>query len=423
MEIISNLSLELLCRLLSPAGAASDSLNEVNGFDQQAWEALMQTAKDHGVGLLLFQRLNTLKSKIDIPPAIFEPLQQSYYRAAAQTMLMQREAGSLLTSLKNQHLPVIALKGLYLSEYVYQDPGARIFGDLDLMVKKEHVPRALSILQTQGYQLETYFNDADPNQDIKHVPPMRKPGGPIVELHWTLLEENEPFTIDTSALWERAVPLKIAGVDALALSNEDLLLHLCLHAVYQHHLNLGLRGLMDIALVLHQYAESLDWQRVLRIAKSWKAERVLWLGLALVSKIFRVPGSEKLTDYEPDTDLVLKKAIQIIFSQGGEQSTMTPDLAALVHEQRLSKKIKLIFNRIFIPKIVLARLYKVDPRSPFIFLFYLKRSVDLFTAYHRSILPAKDKVLDQKQFADAVLREGELMNWLSHNSPNLKDGS
>jgi len=75
----------------------------------------------------------------------------------------------------------------------------------------------------------------DQNIDTKHVPPMQKEGGAMVEVHWTLLEEDEPFTIDADALWERTVPARIANLDALALSVEDLVLHLCLHLAYQHY--------------------------------------------------------------------------------------------------------------------------------------------------------------------------------------------
>ncbi len=57
----------------------------------------------------------------------------------------------------------------------------------------------------------------------------------MVEVHWTLLKEDEPFTIDADALWERAVPARIANLDALALLLEDLVLHLCLHLAYQHY--------------------------------------------------------------------------------------------------------------------------------------------------------------------------------------------
>jgi hypothetical protein len=63
-----------------------------------------------------------------------------------------------------------------------------------------------------------------------------KKGAPIVELHWTILEEEEPFSIDVEAMWARSVPAEIAGVGVRGLSVEDLLLHLSLHLTYQHRL-------------------------------------------------------------------------------------------------------------------------------------------------------------------------------------------
>ncbi len=68
--------------------------------------------------------------------------------------------------------------------------------EIDILMCKEGLSRGVTILQGKGYEVNSYFDLADANIDIKHIPPMFKPNSPPVEVHWTLLEEDEPFSID-----------------------------------------------------------------------------------------------------------------------------------------------------------------------------------------------------------------------------------
>jgi len=66
---------------------------------------------------------------------------------------------------------------------------------------------------------------------------MRRPGGAMVELHWTLVTPLCGARIDEhelAGLWERSVPATIAGAPSRALAAEDLLLHLCMHVSVHH---------------------------------------------------------------------------------------------------------------------------------------------------------------------------------------------
>lgn len=118
-----------------------------------------------------------------------------------------------------------------------------------------------------GYQLSTWYDADDPNRDLKHIPPLLKEGAPIVELHWTILEEEEPFTIDVDGMWARSVPAEIAGVGVRGLSVEDLLLHLSLHFSYQHRLRGGLRNLYDMDAVIR--GGEVDWTTLTATAQEW----------------------------------------------------------------------------------------------------------------------------------------------------------
>lgn len=380
--------LDLLCQVLDRHTPESLLAAQLNLLPPTGWEELVSLAQQQGVLAGLSAVLADLAGIITPPAKILGDLRQAHYETAARTMLMLHEAHQVLSALNKQGLDVISLKGLFLVDHVYKDVGLRSFGDLDLMVKKEAIPQAIAVLQGLGYRLDTYFNTRDLNQDIKHVPPMSKPGGATVELHWTILEEDEPFTIDADGLWARSVPARIADLDGLALCPEDLLLHLCLHFAYQHRLKLGLRGVLDISETLHTYSNSLNWQQLIQTAQAWGAQRVTWLVLSLAAEMLgaeipRPVFSQLMSG--PVDPAVLMEARKQLLGDEGQALMMTPDLARLAATTSFEGRLKVLLGRVFITRQALARLYNISPRSPAIFWGYLRRLGDLWRSYGQSL--------------------------------------
>ena len=288
--------------------------------------------------------------------------------------------------------------------------------DIDLLVKKQDLPKCLEVMQELGYRTTTYFSLADENIDTKHVPPMERPGGALVELHWTLLEEDEPFTLEAEPIWERTLPAKIAGVDAFSLGVEDLILHLCIHLTYQHYLNLGLRGLMDIALVIHKFRPEIDWQKMVEIARSWGAERVAALTLKLVETQLNVPiPIEVVSALVPEgieSDL-LENARRQLLERVWFEDHFTPDLVEFSAGKNLFAKIRIGLQRIFVPRIALARIYNVPPNSPRIIGLYWARLNYLIRSYGKTVM----RLVRGEPGTEPALRKAEISNslheWMS----------
>ena len=382
-------SLHVLLELLSPASAPEEAFKLLSHTDAEQWDALITEAHHQTVAPLLFTLLLNLNKShgLEIPQQ--EKLYQTYLPTATQNMLTLHNAEILLNAFQKSGIPAVGLKGVFLIEHVYPDIGARTMNDIDLLVKKQDLPKCLEVMQELGYRTTTYFSLADENFDTKHVPPMERPGGALVELHWTLLEEDEPFTLEAEPIWERTLPAKIAGVDAFSLGVEDLILHLCIHLTYQHYLNLGLRGLMDIALVIHKFRPEIDWQKMVEIARSWGAERVAALTLMLVETQLNIPiPSEVLSALVPEgieSDL-LEKAQHQLLERVWFEDHFTPDLVELSASKNLFAKIRIGLERIFVPRIALARIYNVPPNSPRIMGLYWSRLNYLIRSYGRTVV-------------------------------------
>ncbi len=381
--------LNSLLTLLSLGTNPDEAFELMSHLEPGQWDGLFAEADRQLVAPLLFSLVVTLNAShgLEIPQR--EKLHQTYSLTTIRNMLFLHDAEIVLAALHNAGISAAGLKGIYLLENVYPDIGSRSMNDIDLLVKKQDLPKSLAVLQELGYQVETYFDLADENIDTKHIPPMTKPGHAIVELHWTLLEEDEPFTIDAEALWQRALPAKIANVDAMTLGPEDLILHLCLHLTYQHYLTLGLRGLMDIAQVIHKFEKKIDWKKLAQIAQSWGAERVTGLTLKLVETQLGVPiPNEVITALVPEGiehSLLEDSRLQLLDRVWFEDN-FTPDLVELSAKKGLLAKFQIGLQRVFIPRLALARTYNVPPNSPRILGFYWVRLNYLIRNYGKTVI-------------------------------------
>lgn len=390
MDTIENFdALNALLHLVTPGLSADLRFALTAQYDPPRWDALIDEAHKQGVASYLHTILLSPNFATKLETHHSYQLRQSYLSTVAQNMLALHDAEIILTAFQESGISAAGLKGIFLLESVYDDIGARAMSDIDLLIKKKDLAVCFHILESLGYQPTTYFSLNDANTDTKHLPPMEKAGGALVELHWTLLEEDEPFTIDADALWERAVPATISGVDALALGIEDLILHLCLHLTYQHFLNLGLRGLFDIALVIHNFRAEIDWQKLVRIAQSWGAERVTALTLKLVETELGIPiPVDIFTALVPEgiEPGLLENARLQLLARVWFEDQFTPDMVELSAKKGLLAKVKIGLQRVFIPRMALARIYNVSPTSPKILWCYVERLNYLARSYGKTVL-------------------------------------
>lgn len=415
-------SLLTLMILLQPGCPAEKQVELLRPLRPDQWEALLLEAKKHGISPILYSLLVELEksSNLDIPQK--EQLYPIHLATAVRNTLILHDTKLLLSSLQEAGVSVAGLKGIYLLENVLGDVGSRSMNDIDILIKKQDLSQCMKVLERLGYTPTAYFNLEDHNIDTKHVPPMQKKRGALLEVHWTLLEENEPFTIDAEALWERTMPATIADVDVLSLGVEDLILHLCLHLAYQHYLQLGLRGLVDIALVIHKFNSEIDWNKLVEIAKSWGAQRVTALTLRLVETQLNVSiPSEVSSALLPEgigPDL-LEQARSQLLDRLRFEDHLTPDLVRMNADKNVFSKVRVGLQRVFIPPLALARIYNVPPNSPKIVGAYWSR----FKYLVRNYVGTMRKLQRAEKTTRSALQNAEvsysLHEWMTHRTDGL----
>ncbi len=409
MEQQAIIDLLLACISYGLGQADSSRLERLSGAD---WDALLDLAARQSVSPLLYRRLVARGLETSVPADIMQGLRRAYLVNAARNLRMHHELGKIMSGLRQGGIPVIVLKGMFLADVVYGNMALRKTGDIDLLVPQDDLTRSEEVLTALGYHSLRSFS-VDINVDLathKHLPPFVKPNMAWVEIHWSVTNPSQRYSIDVAALWERAKPATVAGVDVLTLSAEDLLLHLCLHTSYQHQFALGLPPFCDIAATIRHYDDDMDWAQVRQRAEQWGWLRGVHLVLHLAKELVgaAVPD-EVLRGLRPFgfSETIAAMAKELLFSDRANTSSKVTQLWG---SKRLQDKAVHLFRTVFPSPLNMSRMYPAPPNSPRIYLYYPVRLVDVLRRYG----PMTYRLLrgDQKMISLAECKN-VLVDWLS----------
>ena len=216
----------------------------------------------------------------------------------------------LLKLLAANRVPAIPIKGPALAVAAYGDSYLRQFGDLDILIPESHIKVAVKLLRSEGYEpcqeIRWSGRGKIPENCEKDLALVGKGGHIYIELHWRLSGKNFEYPIDLKHVWETAASMPLDGTNVLTLPPEELLVYLCMHG--SKHCWERLQWLADVSELVKTH-RNLDWDCVLRTARSRGCMRALGLGLYLAGellgaeipeKVFKVAASENIVKHLAD---------------------------------------------------------------------------------------------------------------------------
>ena len=401
------------CLRIGDEGVTAARLEHLSLSD---WDAVIQQSARHGVSPLLYWRMENLGAAIRIPASTLRELREAYLSSAARNMRLLHELSRVLRALQSDGTPVIALKGVHLAEVVYGNIALRPMGDVDLLVRKADLSGVVSRLLEIGYRPSRRFYVEVECAASQHVPPLYKSGAAPLEIHWSIARPTSPFAIDLDGLWQRARPTIISGIQALALSPEDLVLHLCLHTSFQHVLTAGLRAYCDVSETIQHYQGRVNWPQVCIRARRWGATKPAYLTLRMARELLSAAVPDQVLSALEPSDLELRfveEAREWALCRQGAALPLSANLAGMWVAGGLREKVSAFLGTTFPPPEVLATLYPVSPSSKGVYVYWLVRLKDLILRYGRTVWrllrhdSAMTATLDRQDRANA------LVDWLA----------
>ncbi len=386
-------------------------------MNRKQWKRLGDCATEHRVVPLLYQRLMAAGDGIQTEASRSSLEYMSAYsrQVSKNNLLFYGELRKLLSALDEKNIPVILLKGIYLAEHVYENRGLREMNDMDLLFKKEHLEIVYQLLTEMGYQPISHVYMNDINQIIqinKHLPRLIKKDVAGIEIHWNITKPGRSYHIEPDGIIQRASPINKAGVNALSLTAEDLLLHLCLHTSYQHNFAFGLRPFCDLKTVIDRF-DKLDWDEVCSRSAEYGWRRGVLLSLVIAKDFLGADVPEdiiKRLHADDSIPALVETARRQILTKKEDSKAAGNAVITFASAEGLTGKTSAVIKRLFISKDQMIAKYPIRPGSPMIYLWYLVRFGQMIWFHTSKILRVSR---GDPEYTGIIERKEELHSWLN----------
>ena len=257
------------------------------------WPLAAHMALIQAVMPLVYRYLTSELADV-LPADAAVSLRRAFHGNTLRNLHLARELVRLTALLERGGVEPLALKGPALAATAYGAIAMRQFTDLDLLVRKSEVARAVEILHNEGYAPHAGCGLADLGRPGAYEIAMAQAGRLIeIDLHWRLIPPYFPFMLDGEELWRRAVRVAIEGGSVRTLAPADNLLYLCVHGAKHGWQVLG--GICDLAELIRASSHassqtssetsSIDWDELSARAEQAGARRALGLGMLLAHQL------------------------------------------------------------------------------------------------------------------------------------------
>ena len=207
-----------------------------------------------------------------------------------RNLALSAETLHLLGALEACGIQALAFKGCVLSAVVYHNLSARKDGDIDLLVKKNEVFRALEVLAESGYQPYRRRSGAEAAGHLEYDCEWElfHSGKCIgLDLHWEFSSRNSGMPVPQflDRVWSSPHRTIFCGRPILTFAPDDLIFVLCIHAAKNQWQRL--EWIHTLARLVDQ-SPGIDWKTLFGVAAACASERTLALGLAICAKLYAI---------------------------------------------------------------------------------------------------------------------------------------
>jgi hypothetical protein len=248
------------------------------------WNRFIGLCEWHNVIPLVYRSLPAVCPG-EIPPAAMNRLRSLCHNYAARALFLASELSRIQNALESCGVPAYPFKGPALSVMLYGDPARRQSKDLDILVPKERVRKAIDCLDTLGYGAKASLASrrlAAHRRTEYELQFFRRDGKLTVELQWAVVPGFFGFDHEKLGIWSILEKRSWSGVAFPVLPPEETLLLLSVHGA--KHLWCKVGWIVDVAGLLAS-SKPPDLARTLEIAGRCGVTRLLCMGLLLAERL------------------------------------------------------------------------------------------------------------------------------------------
>jgi hypothetical protein len=312
------------------------------------WSAFLSLAEHHSLASLCCRRLEDACPEL-VPPEIRAALQCHLQHDSERNLFLTGELLRILDRLSEGGVRALAFKGPVFAWYLYGHPGLRRFQDLDILVDRRDLERAIDLLGTLGLF-------TDPDDKTRLVPSaheislVRTAPPAIVDLHWDMAPPEMGLSLAARNLLPRATTVPVAGRPVLTFSDDDQLLLCAFHG--GKHGWRHMAWLADLSALIETHPP--DWQHLLAEARRKNLSRALFTGVRLAHDVLGTPVPveiRKPLERDRASAASAKRARSILLSQPASGRWIFPrevgDQLGII--EGCSRKLGYLWRKITVP--------------------------------------------------------------------------
>ena len=247
-DVLRHIVLDLMSTVRPVSTARLTALSDSD------WLSILEMTKQHRIGPILHSRCQSTQLYRSMPVHVVERWTAAYRKSAFRYLSFRKTLARLSAALEEAGIAFAILKGAWLCQHAYSDPALRPMRDIDFLVMPDRALEAYALLENNGFARDPNYPMPrdDAIFDAKHLPAMRcNDSGLHIEVHTRLMTAPAALAVP-GTLEDVALLLSRRDYhDGVAYtSGTDTLLHLIVHAAYDHQFNNGPITFCDIAVLL-----------------------------------------------------------------------------------------------------------------------------------------------------------------------------
>jgi Uncharacterised nucleotidyltransferase len=418
-----NLSTEnrllLCCSQLKLAEAAKNEMNELIRRPMD-WNSILESAHWHGVAPLVYKNLIKCGLSSQVPNEIIKALKSTYRKQVIRNTLLFAELDRLLAAFEQSRIPIIPLKGVVIARLIYKDIGLRPMSDIDVLVKRSDISRAMELMPALGYRQHGKENLIQLLDKRHHVVYLNLSSRIPLEIHWDIDSQDHPALIRPTISnlmeiwWARARGPSSDYRVVSYLHPIDLICHLSTHFFKHRFINqnagfvssAALIQLCDIYNVVDFFQAEIDWDQLKVESQKIGIYQIVSATLSIVKEIF-CEGVDHSTADLPAWEIASSDRVIIsyvkkrIFLAKDKHSTVSPGFIKAQNATSKKMRFKHIVKAIFPSPQVLSDKLKKPINSKLFYLNYLVRPFIILKKYGKSFFEIR-----------RLKEEGILKKWI-----------
>lgn len=332
----------LLAWFLSPRKTCEriDEVKLLAARGQIAWNDLLLQANVQICTPLWYVQLKRDGLLGLLPRKLQDYLCQLHQANIVRNTALRRGLKELLDAFRKRGIVPLLLKGAAtFFDDLYKDPGARVMGDLDILVRAEEIETAHQVLLELGYREipnpGIVFDNSGTDDRHHQLPRYFKPRTPVVvEIHFKVSYGRSGRVLAVDQAWKNTRPATLFGTAVAVFNPNWRLLHNGVHALLPHREfirgDISLSHLAEFAHLSRRYARQIDWTVWHKTAARHKLNAEMALYRHLAVELMSVDREE--TDYRTIlTAFHQWRIFTVMAHRGRQQPARKPFLPALYY--------------------------------------------------------------------------------------------